>query len=183
MGERGGILPKGCWKKLSSLGMNILIRALSIMWRPGCLFSPFTSMQISGCQATTEKAGPPGQLRPSIPLERFILRGRALPSEHPSISQQPRSSAPPPREDARSTSRSGRMTCSSQPLAGKADVTVRGEHLPSGVTAAERGPEGTVQDACSFSPPWQPGRSLKKLALCLASRSLAKEGKGKRQTW
>jgi len=35
------------------------IRALSIMWRPGCLFSPFTPMQISACQATTEKSRGP----------------------------------------------------------------------------------------------------------------------------
>ena len=51
-------------------------------------------------------------------------------------------------------------------LAGKADVTVGGEHLPGGVTAAEWGPEGTVQDGVQLLPPWQPEEGPEELILC-----------------
>lgn len=64
-------------------------------------------------------------------------------------------------------------------LAGKADVTVRGEHLPSGVTAAERGPEGTVQDGMQLLPPWQPEEGPEELVLCPSFQVPGKGGEGK----
>lgn len=64
-------------------------------------------------------------------------------------------------------------------LAGKADVTVGGEHLPSGVTAAERGPEGTVQDSVQLLPPWQPEEGPEELVLCPSFQVPGKGGEGK----
>lgn len=49
--------------------------------------------------------------------------------------------------------------------AGKADVAVRGEHPPHGVTAAERGPQGAVHHRAQLLLPRQPEESPEELVL------------------
>lgn len=66
-------------------------------------------------------------------------------------------------------------------LASKADVTVGGKHPPGRVTAAERGPEGAVQDGVQLLPPRQPEEGPEELVLCPGFQVPGEGGRGERE--
>lgn len=70
-------------------------------------------------------------------------------------------------------------------LAGEADVTVRCEHPPDGVTATERRPQRTVHDCVQLLLPRQPEESPEELILCSGFKVPGEGGteKKKRQEW
>lgn len=64
--------------------------------------------------------------------------------------------------------------------AGKADVAVRGEHPPRGVTATERRPERAVHNRVQLLLPWQPEESPEELILC-SGFQIPGEGQGEKK--
>lgn len=113
-----------------------------------------------------------GQIQAMLPSRGPSLAGKALLWTPPQVPRRPA------REGASYLSEREDDIAAAVFLAGKADVTICGEHPPDGVTTTEGRPKGTVHDRVQLLLPRQPEERPEELIL---GSGFQVPGKGRRE--